>query len=711
MPKITGRVKNVTTDDKERPQVPATEFPVTDKALGLAVGNQFESRNKLIVKWGDDVPLVAGEKPDVDRNPYNFVPLGPAGPWLENTPHPNHAKEQEEQVTGWLDYTITLKTPLFVPEGFPIRSGSQTAQLRRFCRILPNSSYSKPHYAIPGSSLKGVIRSEVEAVTNSLFGATDRKRHGICHLYRRRAMHAAGIVEATSKDDWSIRVVELQYVDERDWSPDGYRGQFPYQRVARFRNQNRISRIKAVPNEGYQLRDEEYIEPWLRRPEHIITYSGSLLASKDKSKHYTHLLLFNTDQIIRLPKKVRETYLHKVLTHPHLVKHFESEGSKYPGLLKGKPSEEQIKQEIRKSLELNVEEPRDPNIVHLIFFTYEGDSATSFGKNINYLWPAKKSVYELAPDYFPKVDDAKDFQEVRSLNEPLSLAERMFGFSGKHTAYGREAEDCDSENHWPELTITEPVDSKSLGIRLRLAPLTGPPTLAKSRPLYLEPRGSDKLSASYDDPDAKLRGRKIHWHQNTGNTAFPIWKKHLYDPDWHSGDIDKQCPPPFCALTALPENSFNGRIAFRNLTRIELGALIYALEGTDENHCLKLGKAKPRGFGSVRFDITSISQIDISTRYKSLDENAGISDVTSCKNESAQEFLNWQSKNSGSEEIRKAHKALRSFPTQPDVRYYPINFASYGWLPDPRPDNTFGESTPSKPRLKAMTPAYSTKNP
>ena len=139
--------------------------------------------------------------------------------------------------------------------------------------------------------------------------------------------------------------------------------------------------------------------------------------------------------------------------------------------------------------------------------------------------------------------------------------------------------------------------------------------------------------------------------------------------------------------------------------------MIYALEGVDKNHCLKLGKAKARGFGSVRFDITSISQIDISTRYQSLDEGAGIKDVTNCKNEFAQEFLNWQSKNSGSEEIRKAHKALRSFPTQPDVRYHPINFASYGWLPDPRTDNTFGESTPSKPRPKAMTRAYSAENP
>jgi len=58
-------------------------------------------------------------------------------------------------------------------------------------------------------------------------------------------------------------------------------------------------------------------------------------------------------------------------------------------------------------------------------FTVDGSmQIDSFGKNVNYLWPSNLSVKELAANYFPRQD--------LSLKEDLSLAELMFGFSGRH---------------------------------------------------------------------------------------------------------------------------------------------------------------------------------------------------------------------------------------------------------------------------------------
>ena len=488
MPKITGRVRvgdqeNVTTDDERRSQLRATDFPVTDKALGLATGNQYDGKSRQIVSWGDGVPLVAGDEADVDRNPYNFVPLGSDGPWLENAPHPNHEKEQDGQLSGWFEYTMELKTPLFVPEGFPFRSESRLETPRHFCRMHLDSGASSLRYSVPGSSLKGAIRCEVEAITNSLFGLVDRKNHQLHHVYRRRAMKAAGIINKASVDgDWDVQMVNVDYIAEEDW-PNGFKISDKFKRVASVTRVNgpAVSKIRLVP-ENYRLRSAnrrwEEFQRELEGSSMLIPYHGGLLDLKDDKK-YLHLRLTSQGRSCKLSNELVKTYHNKLLAHPHFKRHFEKYRRKYKDL-DGDLSDSGMEAKFEEVLsKLKLKEG------DLIFFTYEGNSVTSFGKNINYLWPAKKSVYDLADKYFPKVDGADESQEVRSLNEPLSLAERMFGFSGIHTAtshpfkgrvsiepaFGREAEDCDSESHWPELTITEPVDSKSLGIRLRLAPL------------------------------------------------------------------------------------------------------------------------------------------------------------------------------------------------------------------------------------------------
>ena len=384
----------------------------------------------------------------------------------------------------------------------------------------------------------------------------------------------------------------------------------------------------------------------------------------------------------------------------------------------------------------------------LVFFTVVNHKITTIGKNINYLWPANNSVYDLAKPYFPLLDQS-DNTEIRSLDEPLTLAERMFGFAAKHSqqpksypfkgrvsveaAWGAEAERYEAERNWPELTPENSIPPDVPGVRLELAPVTGPTSRAKARPLYLQPLENGK-SASYDDrPKPVLQGRKFHWHQNNDDPARPIWKFHLYDADWHS-HVKKQCPPLLCALTPIAGNAFQGRIRFRNLTKIELGALFYALEGSSANHCLKLGKAKARGLGSVRFSVTGVSKINLVARYASLDERAGIEEISQneraeagmedrhqerrregieeiSQNERAEAikelFLAWHHDKENSDKVLRAHTKLHAFPSERSVRYFPVNFRDYGWLPGSEKNNTNGEPQGGAPkRRRGMKPAW-----
>ena len=466
--------------------------------------------------------------------------------------------------------------------------------------------------------------------------------------------------------------------------------------------------MKAVPL-GYTLDRRKYEAYVLCPPQgttDCVEYLGSLFARPD-DKTYSHLLIFKAGRTLDLDEEVRKTYHQDVLKHPHFEEHAKRSGrdpktgcDKYPRLPttgSGEIDWERAEGSIMADLQLKQDD--------LVFFTANDQKITTIGKNINYLWPANCSVYDLAKGYFPPVDPS-DNTEVRSLDEPLTLAERMFGFAAKHSrtpkshpfkgrvsveaAWGREAETYEKEQQdWPELTPENSIPPDSRGVRLELAPVTGPTARAKSRPLYLQPVNSK--SASYDDPAPILQGRKFHWHQNNADPARPIWEYHLYRRDWHA-QVHKQCPPPLLALTAVSENKFQGRIRFRNLTKVELGALLYALEGPSANHGLKLGKAKARGLGSVRFSVTGATRINVEARYSSLEEKAGIEEISVNEWSAAiNDFLAWHRSKPDSDKVLQAHAKLHDFPSQRSVRYFPINFKDYGWLPGSDRGNTTGE--------------------
>jgi CRISPR/Cas system CSM-associated protein Csm3 (group 7 of RAMP superfamily) len=72
-----------------------------------------------------------------------------------------------------------------------------------------------------------------------------------------------------------------------------------------------------------------------------------------------------------------------------------------------------------------------------------------------------------------------------------------------------------------------------------------------------------------------------------------------------------------------PGTVFKFDIHFTNLSKVELGALVWLLD-LPENHFHRLGGGKPYGFGSVRLEITSeeiTSGEDLKEFYRSLDSN------------------------------------------------------------------------------------------
>lgn len=113
-----------------------------------------------------------------------------------------------------------------------------------------------------------------------------------------------------------------------------------------------------------------------------------------------------------------------------------------------------------------------------------------------------------------------------------------------------------------------------------------------------------KFLNNYNTSGARLAGHKLYWHR---------------DPkDWVA---DKQevtnHQTQYTMIQPLDTGSvFKGRIRFLNLSKEELGALLFVLN-LPEGCCHKLGMAKPLGLGSVRLN-AQLSLIDRKKRYSDL---------------------------------------------------------------------------------------------
>lgn len=133
---------------------------------------------------------------------------------------------------------------------------------------------------------------------------------------------------------------------------------------------------------------------------------------------------------------------------------------------------------------------------------------------------------------------------------------------------------------------------------------------------YLEqlPKGKDtpaKQLKHWNDDKINIRGYKLYWHRNTHISETPKyqWIEEAGKP------IGDSHPKP--AIRPLrPDVEFSSRIRFDNLTKEELGALLFSLD-LPEGCCHKLGMGKPLGLGSIEIKPT-LTIIKRKDRYSKL---------------------------------------------------------------------------------------------
>ncbi|GIX46060.1 MAG: hypothetical protein KatS3mg131_0271 [Candidatus Tectimicrobiota bacterium] len=129
-------------------------------------------------------------------------------------------------------------------------------------------------------------------------------------------------------------------------------------------------------------------------------------------------------------------------------------------------------------------------------------------------------------------------------------------------------------------------------------------------------KDKDELTTYLEGDRTTIRGHKLYWHRWDERSGIAQVKE-PNDHDRRLEDLQQVSPADTQHTIIRPVKAgvvFAGRVRFENLTDLELGALLAALE-LPEGCCHRLGMGKPLGLGSVRIK-TRLCLVDRAARYR-----------------------------------------------------------------------------------------------
>lgn len=509
--------------------------------------------------------------------PYNFVPLPEKIVTVDDIP----PQDRYDHYTGHIQCTLTTKSPLYTraglsPEAFKRWSGTpfeelpeeeKNARARFFHMINPQ----RP--VIPGSSLRGMVRSLVEiAGYGKPRWMTDEDlvfRSLSERFYRKRLMrednkrHYTPLMQAGYMvrigARWFIQPAENiggitfarihhddipQNLSRWEAARNAYRiwvrlGSYDYQDVRGGFIQVKYTPVldaRATPAPGYQ--------------EAVLAYSGEMSSKRREAVIFPPAE--SRADLIEVDKEMVRIY------------------------------REQITQEQRDLLgEDGVLKPKHP-----VFYLIEDGELVFFGHLWLFRLPYPNSPLDLVPPGLRR-------------NDEIDLAEAIFGFV---------AEDRDDERgaHAGRVFFSDAhVHADETDFWLSETPIT-PKILSGPKPTafqhYLtqqEPNSQARLDhyASPPPHETTIRGHKLYWHRGD------VGLDEIQEPDQEA--IRKHASQYTRIMPVKSGVTFEFRIGFENLRAHELGALLWVLappQAEEEEYYLKLGMGKPLGMGAVAIE-------------------------------------------------------------------------------------------------------------
>lgn len=529
-------------------------------------------------------------------NPYNFVPLEDA---CERKDIEAYTKDKQ-RVSGYMNCTLETLTPLIIPntscnkalhkEGDDQEGNSYDfysySNLEGAEKGSRQGKYSEP--VIPGSEMRGVIRSVFEAAFNGCMSSVDIKRP----LYRRTMTDKkAGILQWNHQDmKWEIVKCERVMLNT------SFRG-----------DESEKKHGKYVPNSLYREWKEGQVVSVLKSQTTYKTKTGYYFAVDYKQgkksddgwevgylhkgepfgekKHHESVFVpvcpketipVDDQEVNNFWEVIRQYSDEKINVHLRDRKH--TRDKKHSGY-------KEIMDQIRGDKK------------NTKFFVYYSTYMLGSTLQATYLTPAIISKELFRTTIGDLLRNQGEYQPCME-RDLVCPACALFGMVGSTSMASRirfaDAEvvkrETDSKEYYYKDLILELGEPKPGAVEF----YTSPPEQAK--------RGKGYHSWTYDyvklekelkplqNKELKLRGRKFHWH-----SAEP---KKLANTN-----VTKMGQ----RLRAVKEGvQFTFRVYFDRITKDELAELHWALTFGDPACAHKLGRGKPLGYGSGRISVTEV---------------------------------------------------------------------------------------------------------
>lgn len=521
--------------------------------------------------------------------PYNFIPLNekvvtapepvPAG----NTYHHN-------KHTGWIDLDIETITPLYIRGTLnqdELNAGTEAKDISRF--FAPGGQLR-----IPGSSLRGMVRTLVDIVSFGKFGAFNDRR-----LYYR------SFADTTSLRD--------EYVPQMTQT---VQGAYTIKAKAGYLRRGEHHQFVIVPaitkDQTTFYRVEESL--LLKNPS-LYPQAMSILEENVKTGRKYHkpnprykFLTVVVDFKKTTPRPHGRQYYGEVTDIVQATRQTPSQGWERGTLvcsgwmqkkrrqwvinlihqpnqaIKPLPIDELLMRSYNDDKdryeEANLLRQLDahPEGVPCFYTTDSQGQVVSFGHTGLFRLAYKRTIGDhVLPEEL--LDEAKlDFAEAilgRVDQKQRSFAGRVF---------------------FEDAMLCEAQGNVLMGEQVPKILSTPKPTTFQH---YLVQTSSDPLQLNhYNTQNAPIRGNKLYWHRSGTNWQESGDQKQLAEKIKARKDTQHTIINP-----VRKDTRFTGRIRFENLSEVELGALLFVLDLPDGCYH-KLGMGKPLGLGSVKITPT-----------------------------------------------------------------------------------------------------------
>lgn len=520
-------------------------------------------------------------------NPYTFVPFSKEQPIGRN---PLNPPPSEKRHTGVLKCRLFVRTPLGIPDAEREKEDAIVKGHKEY----PFFSYKengKDIPAIPGSSLRGIIRSVFETATDSCF-STLRENTGLTKRVGNREAYKPGILRWESRR-WRLYESEryLLAVDPGDFNENKGRTNYTkyeglpediYVNMSQKGNGSRVAITKA--GEKLRFGDLVYFQPYTAgkgtyKKNGYLIWKG---AASNVNKKMTGGVCGSG--IKEGLVYIGETFAKK--KHGESIFTF---GTEVKGF-----TEEQLRTAYEGMAE-TLRIYRDPAINrskgHSGYTDFEYARKET---GIPVWYSAKDKKLSLASIgrtfYNTSLNELTGERNPCINRKNLCEACALFGMAGDESLGSRvRITDARAQNGY----VLEEATLKILG-QPRYSYL---PFYARfSSGSGISPKGAKaEAPSSYDDKNVEIAGRKFYWHNQNAATDRRIYR------------TENKSKMNSTMELAMPGGEFCFDIYYDGITEEQLQKLMWCIHFGENNKngnlCHKLGHGKPLGLGSVKIVI------------------------------------------------------------------------------------------------------------